>query len=310
MRKSGGSSILILAQSLWIQLWYWVALRLLGGMCMAGIFIAIESWFLLQGTSKTRGTILSIYLGAFYTALTLGQLLIAPFNPMGQACFYIAAALSAASIAPLLFKKLSEPRLSTSIRLSSVQLFRLSPLGFTGGVVSGMVLAAIYGLVPVFAFAIGYSASDIGNLMAAIIFGGVSLQWPLGYLADRGDRRAVLNKVSFFSALTACALTLSANIPFSLFLALAWLFGGFSFTLYPLSMAYTCEQVEENQVVAATGGFVLSYSIGAIAGPLIAPLFMQLCGNAGLFYFLAAISLFLGLCGLKKPLAAQSPEDE
>jgi MFS family permease len=66
-------------------------------------------------------------------------------------------------------------------------------------------------------------------------------------------------------------------------------------------MAYACEKVKEDQIVPVTGGFVLSYGIGAIAGPLLAPLSMELFGPNGLFYFLGAISLLLGLIGLKRP---------
>lgn len=301
-----GSMVVVLGQCLWINPWYWVSLRFIGGIFMAGIFVVIESWLLLQSTPKTRGAILSVYLGVFYGALSLGQFLINVSDPMSPISFYITAVLCAVSVLPILLKKISEPKLEEEAPLSMGQLFRLSPLGFIGGIVSGMVLAAIYGLVPVYAKEMGFSVSQIGNLMAMIIFGGLCMQWPMGYWADQGDRRSALNAASFLSALFALALALLSS-PSAYTLPLAWAFGGFSFTLYPLSMAYTCEKVGENQIVAATGGFVLSYGIGAIGGPLLAPLIMQWLGSGGLFYFLAAISLFLGFLGLKKPAAETKP---
>ena len=85
--------------------------------------------------------------------------------------------------------------------------------------------------------------------------------------------------------------------PLLLFTPRKLVFGGFAFTLYPLSMAYTCEKAKENQLVSVTGGFVLAYGIGAIAGPLLAPLAMDFFGVVGLFYFLGAISLALGVVG-------------
>ena len=66
-------------------------------------------------------------------------------------------------------------------------------------------------------------------------------------------------------------------------------------------MAFACQKLQEDQIIAATGCFVVSYGIGAIMGPLAAPLAMNALGAPGLFYFLAAITLFLGLLGLKKP---------
>jgi MFS family permease len=302
------STLVVLAQSLWIDPWYWCALRLIGGICMAGIFIVIESWLLIQSTPATRGSILSVYLAVFYAALSLGQFLINIANPMTIYPFLITAFLCALSILPLTIVKITEPKREQSIRLSLRQLFRLSPLGFVGGIISGMLLAAVYGLVPVYAKEIGLSLSQIGNLMAVIIFGGLSLQWPMGRWADKGDRRKILNLASFLAALFGIAIALVNHESLTFLLILGWAFGGFSFTLYPLSMAYTCENVREDQIVAATGGFVLSYGIGAIAGPLLAPLVMDLLGSPGLFYFLSFISLFLGVFGLKT--ANESTKDK
>jgi len=294
-------SLLVLVQAFWINPYYWAVLRFLGGISIAGIFIAIESWLLMRAGPAMRGAILSVYLGVFYGALSAGQLLINLSDPMSIYPFCITAFLSAASILPLCLSKIPEPKIERTSSLSMIQLFKLSPLGLVGGVVSGMLLAVVYGLVPVYATEIGMSIPEIGNLMALMIFGGLSFQWPLGRLADRGDRRRVLIGASFFTALVGTAIAIMGhNISF----ALAFIFGGFSFTIYPLSMAHACEKLTEDQIVPATGGFVLSYGVGAIAGPLIAPLVMSVLGSPGLFYFMAAISFLLVIIGLKKPVAA------
>lgn len=295
---------IVIAQGHWINPWFWGAMRLIGGVCTAGIFVVIESWVLIQSPSKLRGGILSIYLAIFYGALSLGQLLINVADPLSLRPYYIAAGLCLLSTLPLCNRKLIEPKLENTVKLSLGQIFRISPLGFVGGVISGMTLAAIYGLVPVFALEIGLSISQIGTLMAIIVFGGLSLQWPIGRWADVTDRRKVLSAASLLSAVFAVVLALIDHTSYTLLLALSWIFGGFSFTLYPISMAYTCEKVADHQIVAATGGFVLSYGIGAILGPILAPFAMQWFGSSGLFYFLAAISLSLAIFGLKKQVAA------
>lgn len=292
------SAALILMQAFWIHPFYWCLLRFLGGICIAGIFVIIESWLLIQSPAHMRGGILSVYLAVFYGALSAGQLLINLSDPEGLLPFCTTAILCSLSTLPLILQKIVEPKIETATPLPLPQLFRISPIGFIGGIVSGMLLAAVYGLVPVYAKEMHFTISEIGTLMAIIIFGGLSLQWPLGRWADQGDRKKVLYIASFLTAL--CGLTLPFLQPHPFFYLMAWLFGGFSFTLYPLSMAYTCEKVKDKQIVAATGGFVLSYGIGAIAGPLLAPLFMQLFGAAGLFYFISLITFFLGTICLKK----------
>lgn len=309
---AGVLGFLVLCQALWINPWYWAASRFLGGICMAGVFIVIESWILMRGTSSTRGAMLSVYLGALYGALMLGQFLINLSDPTGNWPFVIIAIFCFLSILPMVFQKTGAPRIEKSEALRLKRLFALSPLGFTGGIVSGMILAVTYGLVPIYAKAIGMSIGEIGNLMAMIIFGGVSLQWPIGKFGDSGKRRGMIQLASFASAILGLSLTWIPHDSIYWLLLLAWFFGGFAFTIYPLSMAYTCERVHDGQIVEATGGFVLSYGIGAIAGPLLAPLAMDLFGPVGVFYFLAAISLFLGLlsfCRVRQKAPESSTKD-
>lgn len=295
-------AILVLLQSFWMNPWYWSILRLLGGICIAGVFIIIESWILIQSAPNLRGRALSLYLAVLYAALSSGQLLIDLADPEGSIPFYITASLVLCSILPISIRKISEPKLEETARLNIIQFFRISPMGFMGGVISGMVLAVVYGLVPVYAKEIGMNVSEIGVFMAVLIFGGFSFQWPVGRWADQGDRRKIIRIISFSTSLLCLSISILGNSP--LLFIFSWFFGGFAFTLYPLSMAYACERVKESQIVAATGGFVLSYGIGAIAGPLIAPIAMGFFGATGVFYFLAFITLILGLIGLKRPAPA------
>jgi len=304
---AGFMGFLVLLPAFWVNPWYWAALRLLGGVCMAGIFIIIESWILMRGTTENRGVMLSIYLAALYGALTLGQFLINLSDPVSAWPFVITAVFCFLSVLPMLFQRSESPKIEKTESISLTRLFALSPLGFIGGIISGMILAVVYGLVPVYGKEIGLSVAEIGNLMAMIIFGGLSLQWPIGRLADRGKRRSMIQIASFLSALFGIGLTWVPEGSTLWLLFFAWSFGGFAFTIYPLSMAYTCERVEDHQIVEATGGFVLSYGIGAITGPLLAPLVMDYCGANGVFYFLAAISLFLGLMSLR--LAPQTSSE-
>ena len=304
---SGILAVLALFQAFWINPWYWCALRLFGGVCIAGIFIVIESWMLIQSPPEKRGIVLSLYLAIFYAALSGGQFLINLSDPTGIFPFCIAAALMVLSILPLSIRPIPSPtKVKEPPRLTILQLFRISPLGFAGGVVSGMLLAAVYGLVPIYAKEVGMSLSQISLFMAVIIFGGFIFQWPFGLWADKTNRRLVLNIASFLAACAAVAMGWIGPDPFFLLLLLGWLFGGFSFALYPLSMAYSCENVRQDHIVAVTGGFVMSYGLGAISGPILAPMSMGFFGIAGLFYFLAAVTFILALLGLKRPAPIKS----
>lgn len=72
---------------------------------------------------------------------------------------------------------------------------------------------------------------------------------------------------------------------FSLSFDFAILFGAFSFIIYPLALSHANDFADATQFVGVTAGLLLSYSLGAIAGPALAALAMQLLSPLALFYF-------------------------
>jgi MFS family permease len=291
------NSAIILLHALWINPLYWALLRFLSGMAMGALFVIFESLFILLSNSSTRSQTLSLYLFVFYTSLSLGQLLLKIADPSSLLPYCIAGLLSSMAILPIAIFSLPIPSYEFDKRYSLREIFSISPRGFMGGAASGVVLASIYGLGPVYGQSMGLSITDIATLMSVIIFGGLSLQWPMGKWADLFSRRKVLAFACFAAALCSSLIGTFDWVSWPMKLSLLWLFGGFSFVLYPLSMAFACETIQEGKIVAATGGFVLAYGMGAIAGPLIAPLFMNWIGSGGLFYFLASTCFAMGLIG-------------
>lgn len=292
------TTLLVLLQSFWVEPIFWSIIRFFIGVFTAGIFIIIESWVLVQSSAQQRGAILSLYLALYYAAQSSGQLLINLANPATVVPLWIVAFISALSVLPLLKKTALAPAIENPTRLKTSYLFQISPFGLTGVLISGIILAAVYGLVPVYAKEVGLSIPEIGSLMAILIFGGLCFQWPMGKWADMGSRKNVLLFATIFTAILSIVIT--QNRSNELLFLLIFLFGGFSFTIYPLSMAHACEKVNDNEIVSATSGFVLFYGVGAIAGPLMAPIAMTQIGYNGLFYFLALMAIVLAVFGLKK----------
>src|SRR5690606_6137082 len=122
------------------------------------------------------------------------------------------------------------------------------------------------------------------------IFGGVALQWPVGWLSDRFDRRHVITLTLAGVAAISAAVALSGATSAALF-TLGGLFGGLCFALYPLCVAHTNDHLEPAQRVAASGGLVMIYSLGAAAGPVAGGLAISMIGPAGLFLFLGLSAL-------------------
>jgi len=129
---------------------------------------------------------------------------------------------------------------------------------------------------------------------AAIQFGSMLLQYPVGRLSDRGDRRYVLLAVLGGTIALAILVAMFARGAYALVLVLATLYGGLSFTIYPVCLAHAADRVEARHLVSISSGLLMAWALGATVGPLLASLALQLLGPAGLFLFVAATcALFL-----------------
>ena len=285
-------AIVSLLQGIIETAWLALVLRFISGACMAGIYIVIESWLLASSSAIVRGRVLAIYMVALYGAQASGQFLLNLSDPMSVMPFCIIAILSSLSVLPVAMTYIRSPKIDAPSTLSLRKLYRASPAGTLSSFTSGLILGPIYGLMPLYASQLNYPASDVALVMSMVIYGGMLLQYPVGRSSDYLGRRKVLIFLSLATAITALMLFCFALYYRWAFLVAAFLFGGFSFTLYPVSISFACDMLNKKDIVAATQGILLAYGVGASVGPIIAPLFIHYLGVQGLqIYFMIIASL-------------------
>ena len=270
----------------------WIALRIVLGFNLAGLFMVAESWLNTKATSETRGTILSIYMTITYLALGGGQFLINVADIGGDSLFMISAMLLTLALVPVSITRASYPDPVESSHMSMRALFAISPVAAVGCVVSGIIVGSMFGMGPIYAKEQGLDTQGISLFMGIVVMAGLFTQVPVGQLSDRFDRRGVIVAVTAGTAIVGLALIFGASlqiIPLYVWIAL---YGGFTATLYPLCVAYANDYLEPSQVVAASGSLVFAFGTGAAAGPPVAAFVMGNMGPRGLFV------LSFGVCVL------------
>jgi MFS family permease len=295
IRALAGFAAIFAATSLLLPLapWpaVWILIRVVAGACLAGLTLVIESWLNTVASSAQRGRVLAIYMIVFYGAYGGGQFLLTAYDPAGFELFAVAAILLGMSLVPIVLTRTEAPQVSAPAPLNVSELLRVSPLAVVGALASGMILGAFYGLAPVFAVTRGLSPDGIAYFMAAAIFGGLALQWPIGLLSDCIDRRAVILGAAVATAVASAAIVVIPSGALTLLLLLVAVFGGVSFTLYPLSLAHAGDRLVNNEdMVGLSSGMLLLYSVGAAIGPLVAGQIFDLLDGSGLFLFGAVIA--------------------
>ncbi len=288
-----GCSIMI--QSFSDPSYLWVVLRFITGAAVSGIFIVIESWLLLLASPKTQGVILSVYMIALYIAMCIGQFGIITVPLDSTMPYNLALIFCTASILPVCMMKAAAPTLTESHYINVFYILKKIPLGFFGVLTSGLLISSFYALGPVYAEDSGFSLSQISIIMATTIFGGMALQWPIGKLSDLFERRLIILLVSILTSLISFILVLSPSYSFSLLLILLFFYGGFVFTLYPITITYCCDFFSSAGITSVIAAALLIFGFGCIVGPLITPLFFLIFGPVGLFYYSAIIAALLTL---------------
>jgi len=272
----------------------WLILRAVVGFGCAGLFTATESWLNAKAQPAKRGQVFSTYMFGTFAALALGQLLIAQARIEAVTPFNAIAALFAVALVIVTATRAEPPRQTTSAALPFGHLSRAAPVAVVGCVLSGLLGATFYALVPAWMQDEGIGRETIAIFMLTAVLGGLVFQIPVGRLSDRFDRRLLLSLLSLGFAGIATALV---NLPHSrpVVLPAAALLGGFMSTLYPVCVANAHDRMPSDRVVAVSGRLILVSGLGSVVGPLIGTSVMARFGIDGVFYFMAATAVLLAV---------------
>ncbi|MEL6266333.1 MAG: MFS transporter [Pseudomonadota bacterium] len=266
----------------------WTLMRLLVGFCFSGVYVVAESWLNNQATNETRGQALSIYLICQMAGIVLAQAVVPLADPYGYDLFVVMTVAVSIACAPILLSVSPAPMVEHSRNLPLGRLYRISPLGFIGCLVMGAIFASMFGMTAVWGTSVGLDATEISIVMGAFYVGAALLQFPIGWISDRMDRRVLIAIVTGLGALAAAGMVLAGDDAVLLTLA-ALLIGGMANPLYSLLIAHTNDYMALEDMAGAAGGLVLLNGLGAaatpfligwlidVAGPIAFPVFMAAC---------------------------------
>ncbi len=279
-------SAALIAFPLLAEPWAWTPLRILVGFCMSGIYVTAESWVNDTATNETRGKVLSAYMIAQTLGIIGAQGLLTLGDAGTSTLFICASILVSVSFAPILLSVSPVPVTEVARPMPIRKLFTGSPLGTVGIFLLGTIYATQSGMGPVFGTEIGMKTSDIALFVAMLFAGALVLQYPIGWLSDRMDRRKLIFAAATVGGTTCLLGWLDFGGSWPL-LAAAFLSGGVTAPLYALFLAYTNDYLSAEDMPAASGGLVLTFGIGAILGPLITGWAMEQFGPYSFWLVLA-----------------------
>ena len=289
------SAVLILFPAL-TDPWIWMLLRVAIGFCFSGVYVTAESWLNNAASNENRGKALSLYIIVQMVGIVVAQGLVVLGDPAGFLLFIVPSVLVSIAFAPILLSVSPTPGFDSAKRMSLAELFRISPLGCVGIFVLGGAFSALFGMSAVFGTEAGLSVAQISAFVAMIYVGGLVMQYPIGWMSDRMDRRVLILVVAGVGGISSLLPVLLTG-GFALLLIAAFLLGGLINPLYALLLAYVNDFLELDDMAAASSGLVFINGVGAIAGPVLTGWSMAILGPNGFFVYVAALLAALVLYG-------------
>jgi MFS family permease len=293
------ASVAPLLHASWVHPAPWAVVRLISGICFAGIYVVAESWLNHRASRTNRGQLLSIYMLVLYVGLGGAQSLLVLSDPQSTVPFMLVSALISFAMVPIVASAQEVTGLpATPKRVRFRDLYRNSPLGVVAVACSGLISSIIFSMGPVYARLSGFGTRGVAAFMGVSILAAVLTQYPVGRLSDRLDRRTVIATVCLIATLAAAVIVFVRPLPLPLFLALSAVFSGAALTLYSLSVSHVNDKLEPAQMVAASSALLLINGLAAAFGPVITGGLMGAFGARAYFGILGALTGTLTLFDL------------
>jgi MFS family permease len=298
---------------LWVHPVFWMFLRFISGFCLAGLYVAVESWVNRAAESGKRGAAIAYYRRVDLSASILAQtLLIAlPFHP--SSLFSMLCIFLALSIVPISIIKVSPPSLEavdTSVNFRAA--LALTPVGLVGVFIFGMINAMIWVLGPIFILTVqGSSERFVSLFLVLFLLGGTLAEGPVGRLSDKRDRRVIILILATLASMTSLLIFFMGVYSIKALMVGAFLFGVTWIPLYSICIALAHDQSDPKLFLSISSALILSYAVGASLGPVMGGAVMGIWGQAVLFGFIAILLIGVAAYGLYRIWVRRPvPEEE
>ena len=316
------ASLSALVAVVYVNPFMWTISRFITGISLVSCYVVTESWLNDRATNKNRGQLLSAYMMVIYFGLAIGMLLLNVSKPEDYEPFILVSILLSVALVPILLTKRPAPKFKKIETISIKELYKISPLGSLSSFFTGIIHAAFFSLISVYATLAKFTLTETSILLFIATIAGVIGQGPIGYFSDIFDRRKVIVITTIGSCFFASISILTSNDPIQniyymdefsfrkiIFFISVGLYSSLCLPLFSLNLAHTNDFVPKSKFVAAGGGLQFIFGVGAISGPILCSIFMEWFGINGLFIFLIFTHAIIGGFGLYRMKVRETVEN-
>lgn len=289
------SSITILFHYLFVSPELWVVIRVVNGFCFAGLFVVAESWLNNLARNRVRGQIIAFYMMTQYLCLAAGYSFISLAPSTDVSLYLLVSILVSCALVPVLLSTGKTPRFEGLKSLSIKDLYRDAPLGAIGAVGMGFVQSISLTMGVVYCQQIGMGIKETTLFLVLFIISGALMQWPVGKISDKFDRRLMIAIWSLLATVTILAVQWGSGVSTEMTLIMIVLYGASGLCIYPMVVAHVNDRLKPDQMIGGSSTIFILYGGAASVGPFLCASMMDVMGASGFTVSLGGLHLMLGV---------------
>lgn len=280
------AGVLLFLFRLWPIVWLWFPLRIALGASAEVLFVMSETWTNVLSDEGSRGRTMAIYTAALSLGMVLGPALLSQVGVNDRA-FATGAIIAVAAVVFVIPPWVLAPARSEAERTQPMRYMKLAPVAMATTVLNAGVETAGLSFIALYATGMGWSEHRAMQLISTLMLGAILLQIPIGWLADKMDKRRLALILAWISAVTALLWPFALKETHLAF-AMVFVWGGLFVGIYTVMLAMVGSRFQGGDLVGVYAVMGLAWGAGALVGPTVAGVAMLGSAQFGLPGMIAA----------------------
>ncbi|HEV3424322.1 MAG TPA: MFS transporter [Paraburkholderia sp.] len=269
----------------------WGVLRVLCGAALMLLFTISEAWVNQLADDASRGRVVAIYATNFTLFQMAGPVLVSQIASFDAWRFLLCGAIFMLALPALAMIRSTSPASGEAEAHGNWRhVLPQMPAIVVGTGFFALFDTIALSLLPLFAMAHGISSGVAVLFASALLLGDTTMQFPIGWLADRLGRERVHIGSAVVVVLLLPLLPWAIVSPW-LCWPLLYVLGAAAGSIYTLSLVACGERFRGVALVSASSLVGASWCAASFGGPLIAGALMKGVGNDAIIGVLLASAL-------------------
>ena len=276
-----GMAAALLLLPVFPNVWAWFPIRFLLGLAAELVFTGGDIWINQLARDSTRGRLIGVYGTFLHAGFGVGPATIAIVGSDNWTALYLGVIVVACGLIPLVWSKGAAPPVEGKLRARMFHFLRIAPTLMIAALIFGLVDSTVLALLPVYGVQKGLDAEEAALLLTMFVFGSVSGQIPIGWLADHMDKRALLAWCVVVAMISIGALPFVIGNVAATWVTMVFM-GLTAGSLYVIAMAMIGVRFKGADLVSINASFVFLWGLGDVIGPFISGAAIDIFGPDGM----------------------------